>query len=581
MTVVENFFHRFLFECYSNLLNLTICRFFGIIDIFWCFLGDKIVKRINRFLSMVLAVIVALSIIPMTGIKAEAASQNEAVVWAKAQVGKSINHDGIYGAQCVDLIQAYYSYLGAKSPSITANKYASVSLPSGWKRIAYYSGFVPQPGDIAVWTYASSSSGHVAIVTSATSSSMNVVEQNGSQGYTRAHRYNYSYGRFYGVIRPNLTGGSSNGQDSCSCSTDYVGAYRTNTGADYTLNIRSGHGTSYSVIGSIPNGTTVNVTKSDDKWAHITYDGVSGYVSMDYLEKLDAITVCCSVNSLNLTLGETASGTVKVWTEGYNEKKTHLTFSVNNNVVKCELGKDGNAVITAQTSGSAKVTFSVVEDETNKILHSKVVDVSVNEKTYTVIYNANGGSGTMSNSTHTYGVEKALNANKFTRKGYTFLGWSTSSTATKATYTDKQSVKNLTTTNGDKVTLYAVWQKNDNSSQNPSTSFTFSVQDPSIVKIRNKDGIVLYTKVEGKLPDGARVEWSWDNDNFDVKLNDDGTITIIAENNGDTSFTATVYDAKGNVLVFDTVEMTSKSGFIDKIGGFFRSLFGATTIYKN
>ncbi len=80
--------------------------------------------------------------------------------------------------------------------------------------------------------------------------------------------------------------------------------------------------------------------------------------------------------------------------------------------------------------------------------------------TYTIKYNANGGSGSMSNSTHTYDTAKALTANAFTRSGYTFLGWSTSSSATSATYTDKQSVKNLTSTNGGTVNLYAVWKPN-------------------------------------------------------------------------------------------------------------------------
>ena len=43
--------------------------------------------------------------------------------------------------------------------------------------------------------------------------------------------------------------------------------------------------------------------------------------------------------------------------------------------------------------------------------------------TYKVKYNANGGSGSMSNSTHTYGTAKKLTANGFTRTGYTFAGW--------------------------------------------------------------------------------------------------------------------------------------------------------------
>lgn len=81
--------------------------------------------------------------------------------------------------------------------------------------------------------------------------------------------------------------------------------------------------------------------------------------------------------------------------------------------------------------------------------------------TYSVKYNANGGSGTMSNSSHTYDVSKSLTSNAFTRTGYTFLGWSTSSSATTVTYTDGQSVKNLTSLNGDNFNLYAVWKAND------------------------------------------------------------------------------------------------------------------------
>lgn len=199
--------------------------------------------------------------------------------------------------------------------------------------------------------------------------------------------------------------------------------------------------------------------------------------------------------------------------------------------------------------------------------------------TYNVKFNANGGNGTMNNQSFTYDTAEALTANSFAREGYTFLGWSKSSTATTATYKDKQSVKNLTTTNGGYVTLYAVWQKNSVTPDIPENDFTFNIQEPSRTTIRNKDGIILHTNIEGNLPSGARVEWSWNNSKFDVEKNDDGTMTIIAENNGYTTFTATVYGADGNVLATDSIEMRSKSGFFDKIGGFFRSLFGSTNIY--
>jgi uncharacterized repeat protein (TIGR02543 family) len=55
-----------------------------------------------------------------------------------------------------------------------------------------------------------------------------------------------------------------------------------------------------------------------------------------------------------------------------------------------------------------------------------------------------------------YDVEQALTANAFTRSSYSFNGWKLDST----TYTDKQSVKNLTKENNGTVTLVAQWKYN-------------------------------------------------------------------------------------------------------------------------
>ncbi len=81
--------------------------------------------------------------------------------------------------------------------------------------------------------------------------------------------------------------------------------------------------------------------------------------------------------------------------------------------------------------------------------------------TYTVEFNANGGSGDgMASMTFTYDAEQALTANTFTRTGYTFAGWTTNSEGTQAEYTDGQSVSNLTAEANATVTLYAVWTTN-------------------------------------------------------------------------------------------------------------------------
>ena len=73
---------------------------------------------------------------------------------------------------------------------------------------------------------------------------------------------------------------------------------------------------------------------------------------------------------------------------------------------------------------------------------------------YTVTYNANGGSGAPQASTKWYGESLALSSTQPTKSGYTFLGWATSSTATPAKYSAGSSY-----TSNAAATLYAVWRK--------------------------------------------------------------------------------------------------------------------------
>ena len=57
-----------------------------------------------------------------------------------------------------------------------------------------------------------------------------------------------------------------------------------------------------------------------------------------------------------------------------------------------------------------------------------------NPKSYTINYNANGGSGTMSSSTVSSGSSVTIKNNAFTKKGYTFAGWTTNSNGTDDGY---------------------------------------------------------------------------------------------------------------------------------------------------
>ena len=83
---------------------------------------------------------------------------------------------------------------------------------------------------------------------------------------------------------------------------------------------------------------------------------------------------------------------------------------------------------------------------------------------YTIAFNANDANyiGTATGSTAsvnaTYDEDCTLTTNGFSRAGYTFAGWNSQADGEGTDYTDGQDdVRNLTSTNGGSVTLYAQW----------------------------------------------------------------------------------------------------------------------------
>ena len=78
--------------------------------------------------------------------------------------------------------------------------------------------------------------------------------------------------------------------------------------------------------------------------------------------------------------------------------------------------------------------------------------------TYTIAFNSNGGSGNMLNQSFTYDSEQALSTNTFKWAGYVFTGWNTEKKGSGKSYSDKETVKNLTSVDGATVTLYAQWK---------------------------------------------------------------------------------------------------------------------------
>lgn len=94
-------------------------------------------------------------------------------------------------------------------------------------------------------------------------------------------------------------------------------------------------------------------------------------------------------------------------------------------------------------------------DMLNKTMYADTSYTVLKKDSYKITFNANGGSGAPSSQTKWYGESLTLSSTKPTKTGYTFKGWSTSSSATSATW-----LAGGTYTRNESNTLYAVWQAN-------------------------------------------------------------------------------------------------------------------------
>ena len=106
-------------------------------------------------------------------------------------------------------------------------------------------------------------------------------------------------------------------------------------------------------------------------------------------------------------------------------------------------------------------TFSSADD-----LYTKLATRTTGNKTltarwepihYTVTYDANGGTGTMSTDTATYDENYVTKANQFTRTGYEFVGWTTNADGSGSNWTSWIG-KPWKWTYTKNITLYAQWK---------------------------------------------------------------------------------------------------------------------------
>ena len=167
-------------------------------------------------------------------------------------------------------------------------------------------------------------------------------------------------------------------------------------------------------------------------------------------------------------------------------------------ILKNEYPEDGTkkvglATIVASTDGGT-ITISTTDfEETGTISETggtltwsgitsnngtSQVTPTPGATSYTITYNANGGTGTMETTT-------AVVANTFTREGYTFVKWNTETDGSGTDYA-------VSATPNSDITLYAIWVKNKVIGDSVSYSTTLNGKTLNNWKVFYVDGDYTY-----------------------------------------------------------------------------------------
>ncbi len=283
----------------------------------------------------------------------------------------------------------------------------------------YYGGnYTPNRGDIVYFgsRYGSGfDSTHVGIVYKVDSEMVHVIEGNSSDKVqTVSYKLGISYIIGYG--KPDYAG---------EIKEPEPGRYVTTASM---LNFRAEPDTTSSVLGQLPYGTEVDIVEiANSKWGKTTYQGKTGWISLDYCTR--AFSVIYNANG------------------GSSAPDTQIKFpSSDLKLSQAKPLREGYTFLGWSSSPEGEVEYMTGDVYSENLSITLYAVWQIN--TYTVIYNSNSGAGTPPSQTKKHG--ESITLPTVEREGYRFLGWST---------TDKGVVEYTDTYSDNKdITLYAVWE---------------------------------------------------------------------------------------------------------------------------
>ena len=215
--------------------------------------------------------------------------------------------------------------------------------------------------------------------------------------------------------------------------------------------------------GNAPSPTSKTVTYDSPygdlascTWTGHTFDG--WFTAVSWGTKVEATnTVAITANQTLYAHWTAESFTVTFDANGGNtpspESKSVTYGSTYGTLATCtRTGYAFDGWYTAADGGSRVETTTRVAITANQTLYARW-----KANSYSVVFKANGASGTMDAQSFDYGESKALSPNVFVMPDQEFRGWKGSD---GKSYTDGQVVSNLSSTAGATVTMTACWSEN-------------------------------------------------------------------------------------------------------------------------
>lgn len=151
-----------------------------------------------------------------------------------------------------------------------------------------------------------------------------------------------------------------------------------------------------------------------------------------------AITGASAIFSGRIKWTETHVGRSPLMGNGHTINKAHSAQNV-------------TVTVTLQTAPASSTSY------TNRTTATKTFSIPA-KTSYSVTYNANGGSGAPSTQTKWYGESLTLATTKPSKSGYTFKGWATSKDNANAGIATYQPGNTYPAVSNAALTLYAVWE---------------------------------------------------------------------------------------------------------------------------